>query len=61
MKLEQRWQAMLYLRLSDQQFYCLLRRVLYQKFDGRWRNQYQSTEKHNEMLYMCANSLDMQY
>ena len=29
MQLEQRWQAMLQLHLSDQQFYCLLRCVLY--------------------------------
>ena len=33
MLLEQR-QAILQLHLSDQQFYCLLRRVLYYRFDG---------------------------
>ena len=32
--LEQSRQAMLQQHLSDQQFYCLLRRDLYQRFDG---------------------------
>ena len=27
---------MLQLHLNDQQFYCLLRRILYYRFDGRW-------------------------
>ena len=34
MYLEQRRQAMLQLHLSDRQFYCLLRCVLYQRLDG---------------------------
>ena len=34
MQLEQRRQAMLQLHLSDQQFYCLLRRVLYERLYG---------------------------
>ena len=35
MKLEQRRQAMLHLHLSDQQVYCLLRCVLYKRWDGK--------------------------
>ena len=34
MWLEQRRQAMLQLHLSDRQFYCLLKCVLYQRLDG---------------------------
>ena len=34
MQLEQRWQAMLQLHLSYQQFYCLLRCDLYKRFYG---------------------------
>ena len=35
MQLEWRWQAMLQLHLSDQEFHCLLKCVLYQRCDGR--------------------------
>ena len=35
MNLEQRRQAMLQLHLGDQQLWCLLRCVLYQRFDGK--------------------------
>ena len=50
MKLEQRQQALLQQHLSDQQFYCLLRRSLYQRFDSSAKhtwNTYTNTQINN--------------
>ena len=47
MYLEQRRQSMLQLHLSDQQFYYLLRRVLYERFDGRLKGaNHDRTQEH---------------
>ena len=48
MKLEQRRQAMLQLHLSDQQFYCRLRRILYQSFYGLWMDQLNKNKSEGE-------------